>query len=531
MTSSAIRNRVFFALSSIWFSLARSFMRTYAGDDLKFAEVNSLTSIDNGLPFSYYSVPYCKPMGGIRQRVGNVSIYLCTTDPLSEHEARLLKQRARDLYRVNMMLDGLPAVRYASDDVYIINHLKFTVLVNEHRSRGYDITDFDLPSVSKGYEPAPPFEIVGFTVAPCSVKHDQEYMKRLKMYNIDSMECPSDLETLQAVRENERISFTYEVQFLKSDIHWQSRWDIYLKQRYSRIGWFSVLRSLTTILLLTGIVFVIFLKTIARELAKCQGLNKQAEAQTSEEPSGWKLLASDAFREPNYSRLLRLILTLILNVYSFWGTVGGYIGVRKWRTLKGSIDGWKSVLWLITFLFPGIILIVHVALNFIMWVNHSTAAISISTYSGGLLATWAEAIQYPVKTNHIPREIPLGHSPRGSYTLVTELIFFLSSIWLGRFYSVLGTLCICLLSLVILSEDWKWWWRSFCASGSASLFVFMYCINYLVSEPNGLSGPPSVTVYVGYLLIMTIAALLSTGSIGFLASLYFVNALFSSTEI
>ncbi|XP_039162199.1 transmembrane 9 superfamily member 12-like [Eucalyptus grandis] len=186
-------------------------------------------------------------------------------------------------------------------------------------------------------------------------------MKRLKMYdNIDSMECPSDLETLQAVRENDRISFTYEVQFVKSDIHWQSRWDIHLKQRYPRIHWFSVLRSLMTILLLTGIVFVIFLKTISRELAKCRGLDKQAEAQTHEEPSGWKLLASDAFRKPNHSRLLSvmvgtgvqitltgfvtltiaafcyltpdargLILTLILTVYSFWGIVGRYIGVRK----------------------------------------------------------------------------------------------------------------------------------------------------------------------------------------------------------
>ncbi|XP_039172337.1 transmembrane 9 superfamily member 12-like [Eucalyptus grandis] len=204
--------------------------------------------------------------------------------------------------------------------------------------------------------------------------------------------------------------------------------------------------------------------------------------------------------------------------------------------LKGSINGWKSVSWLITFLFPRIVL-VHVVLNFIKRVNHSTTTISISTYVaillywfcisapvslfGGLLVTWAKAIQYPVKTNHIPREIPAwtlpswllvlgaGMIPFG--TLVTELIFFLSSIW--------------------LPEDWKWWWKSFCASGSASLFVFMYCINYLVSDPNGLSGPPSVTVYVGYLLIMAIAALLSTGSIGFLTSLYFVNALFSSTEI
>ncbi|KAF8041594.1 hypothetical protein BT93_A0250 [Corymbia citriodora subsp. variegata] len=647
MTSPAIKNLVLFALSSIWFSLARSYMHTYASNDLMFAQVNSLTSIETLLPLSYYSLPYCRPTSGIREHVGSVgtaptgdqilnspyrfqgyvneSIYLCTTNRLSEHEVRILKQRIRNMYQVNMMLDGLPVISYVygrfniqqtgfpigytvqnSDDVYIINHLKFTVLVNEHRSRGYGMMVSDAPSngtVTKGYEPAPPFEIVGFRVVPCSVKHDQENMKKLKMFdNIDSMECPLELEKWQVVRENERISFTYEVQFLKSDIKWQSRWDIYLEQGDSRVHWFSVLNSLITILLLTGIVFAIFLKTMSRELTKCQGIDKQAKAHIDEEPSGWKLLTGDAFREPNHSKLLSvmvgtgvqitltgimtatiaafgfilpsargMILTLMMTSYYFSGIVGGYIGVRLWRTLKGSTDGWKSVSWSIIFLFPGIVLSIHTALNLVMWVNQSTAAISISMYVtvlllwfcisvpltllGGFLATRAEAIQYPVKTNHIPREIPARTLPSWLLvlsvgmipfcTVFIELFFFLSSICLGRSYSMSGTLCLCLLSLVIVcaetslivtyrnlqAEDWKWWWKSFCASGSASIYVFTYCINYLVFDLNGLSGPPSVTVYVGYSLIVAIGTLLSTGSIGFLASLYFVNALFSSTEI
>lgn len=647
MTSSAIKNLVFFALSSIWFSLARSYMHTYAGNDLIFAQVNSLTSIETLLPLSYYSLPYCIPMGGIRECVGNVgaslvgdqiinspyrfqgyvneSVYLCTTGPLSAHEVRILKQQIRNMYQVNMMLDGLPVINYAygrfniqgtgfpigyaawnSDDVYIINHLKFTVLVNEHRNRIFDTMDFDVPSngtVAKGYEPPPLFEIVGFKVVPCSVKHDQENMRKLKMFDkIDSMECPLELETLQVVRENERISFTYEVQFLKSDIQWQSRWDTYSEQGDSRVHWFSVLNSLITILLLTSIIIAILLKTISRELAKCQGISKQAEAETDEEPSGWKLLAGDAFREPNHSKLLSvlvgtgvqitltgfvtatiaafgfklpgargMILTLMMTSYCFSGIVGGYIGVRLWRTLKGSTDGWKSVSGSITFLFPGIVLSIHTVLNLVMWVSHSTAAISISIYVtvlslwfctsapvtllGGFLATQAEAIQYPVKTNHIPREIPARTLPSWLLvlsvgmipfcTLFIELFFFLSSICLSRFYSMSGTLCLCLLSLVIVcaetslivsyrnlqAEDWKWWWKSFCASGSASIYVFMYCINYLVFDLNGLSGPPSVTVYVGYSLIVAIGTLLSTGSISFLASFYFVNFLFSSTEI
>lgn len=70
-------------------------------------------------------------------------------------------------------------------------------------------------------KPAPLFKIVGFRVVPCSVKHDLENMKRLKMYdNIDSIGCSLKLNKFQIERENERISFTYEVQFVRSDIKW-----------------------------------------------------------------------------------------------------------------------------------------------------------------------------------------------------------------------------------------------------------------------------------------------------------------------
>ncbi|CAL5406097.1 unnamed protein product [Camellia sinensis] len=146
-----------------------------------YAKVNSLTSIATALPFSYYSLPYCRPHMGIKKSAENLgqllmgdqihnspyrfrmnvneSIVLCTTSPLSEHEVELLKQRTRDLYQVNMILDNLPAMRFAqqngikiqwtgfpvgyalpnSNEDYIINHLKFRVLVNEYEGAGVQI--------------------------------------------------------------------------------------------------------------------------------------------------------------------------------------------------------------------------------------------------------------------------------------------------------------------------------------------------------------------------------------------------------
>ncbi|OAY70911.1 Transmembrane 9 superfamily member 12, partial [Ananas comosus] len=403
------------------FYLPGSYMHTYAQGETIWVKVNSLTSIETELPFSYYSLPYCWPQGGIKKSAENLgellmgdqidnspyrfrvnvseSLYLCTTNPLNENEVKLLKQRTRDLYQVNMILDNLPVLRFTeqngltvqwtgfpvgytpvgSSEDYIINHLKFKVLVHEYEGSNVEIistgeegfgviSDTDKKKMS-GYE------IVGFEVVPCSVKRDPESMLKKNMYDkIDSVNCPLEIEKSQMIRERERISFTYEVEFVKSDIRWPSRWDAYLKMEGSKVHWFSIMNSLMVILFLAGIVFVIFLRTVRRDLTKYEELDKEAQAQMNEELSGWKLVVGDVFREPACSKLLcvmvgdgvqilgmgivaiifaalgfmspasrGMLLTGMIILYLFLGIAAGYVGVRLYRTIKGSSEGWRSL--------------------------------------------------------------------------------------------------------------------------------------------------------------------------------------------
>ncbi|KAJ6343222.1 hypothetical protein OIU76_005037 [Salix suchowensis] len=631
------------------FYLPGSYMKTYSTGDEIFAKVNSLTSIETELPFSYYSLPYCQPHGGVKKSAENLgellmgdqidnspyrfrmnvneSVYLCTTKPLSEHEVKLLKQRTRDLYQVNMILDNLPVMRYAkqngidiqwtgfpvgyspqnSKEDYIINHLKFTVLVHEYEGSGIEVIgtgEEGMGVISESdKKKASGFEIVGFVVVPCSFKYDPEAMTKHHIYDkIPPVDCPSDLDKSQIIREQERISFTYVVEFVKSDIRWPSRWDAYLKMEGARVHWFSILNSLMVIVFLAGIVFVIFLRTVRRDLTRYEELDKEAQAQMNEELSGWKLVVGDVFREPDCPKLLcvmvgdgvqitgmavvtivfaafgfmspasrGMLLTGMILLYLFLGIAAGYAAVRMWTTIKGTSEGWRSISWSVASFFPGIVFVILTILNFILWGSHSTGAIPISLYFillalwfcisvpltllGGLMGTRAEAIQYPVRTNQIPREIParklpswvlvLGAGTLPFGTLFIELFFILSSIWLGRFYYVFGFLLIVLLLLVVVCaevsvvltymhlcvEDWRWWWKAFFASGSVSIFVFLYSINYLVFDLQSLSGPVSAILYLGYSLIMAIAIMLSTGTIGLLTSFYFVHYLFSSVKI
>nr|GEW63583.1 transmembrane 9 superfamily member 12 [Tanacetum cinerariifolium] len=632
------------------FYLPGSYMHTYSPGDKIFAKVNSLTSIETELPFSYYSLPYCKPSGGIKKSAENLgellmgdqidnspyrfqmnvneSVFLCTTRPLSEHEVKLLKERTRDLYQVNMILDNLPVMRFAnqnglkvqwtgfpigyspskSDDVYIINHLKFRVFIHEYEGTGVQIfgtgeEGMGVISTADDEKKASGYEIVGFEVFPCSVKYDPEKMAKIHQYDeVPSVNCPMDLENSQVIREHERVSFTYEVEFVKSDIKWPSRWDAYLKMDGARVHWFSILNSLMVIFFLAGIVFVIFLRTVRRDLTRYEELDKESQAQMNEELSGWKLVVGDVFREPNNSKLLcvmigdgvqitgmalvtivfaafgfmspasrGMLLTGMIILYLFLGAGAGYAGVYLWRIIKGTSEGWRSVCWSIACFFPGVVFIILTALNFILWGNNSSGAIPISLYFillslwfcisvpltliGGYLGTRAEPLTYPVRTNQIAREIPerkypswllvLGAGTLPFGTLFIELFFILSSIWLGRFYYVFGFLLVVLFLLVIVCaevsvvltymhlcvEDWQWWWKAFYASGSVSLYVFLYSINYLVFELQSLSGPVSAILYLGYSLIIAIAIMLATGTIGFITSFLFVHYLFSSVKI
>lgn len=636
-----------FGSSANAFYLPGSYMRKFAPNENLTVMVNSLTSIDTELPFSYYSLPYCKPQEGekhIAENLGELlmgdrienspykfhmnvsesSVFLCTTPKLNGDMVKILKQRINDRYQVNIMLDSLPAIRYikvgdvvvpwtgflvgliGENQFCISNHLKFTVYIHEYEDSGTVIgtgDGLDVIVTGGGANSTSAFQVVGFEVSSCSIRHTKDALSKLQMYDKISPPIENCDEYAQmCFQEGDQITFSYDVNFVKSNIRWPSRWDAYLKMEGARVHWFSILNSLMVITFLAGIVFVIFLRTVRRDLTKYEDLDKEAQAQMTEELSGWKLVVGDVFRAPPHAKLLSvmvgngvqitgmavvtilfaafgfmspasrgMLLTGMILLYLFLGIFAGYVAVRLWRTIKGDSSDWRSIAWRVACFFPGIAFGILMVLNFIVWRSKSTGAIPISlffilialwfcisvplTLLGGYFGARAEHIQYPVRTNQIPREIPkqkypswlmvLGAGTLPFGTLFIELFFIMSSIWLGRVYYVFGFLLVVLVLLVVVCaevsvvltymhlcvEDWCWWWKSFFASGSVALYVFLYAVNYLVFDLRSLSGPVATALYMGYSILMVVAIMLATGTIGFLTSFWFVHYLFSSVKI
>ncbi|KAJ0556491.1 putative nonaspanin (TM9SF) [Helianthus annuus] len=67
-------------------------------------------------------------------------------------------------------------------------------------------------------------------------------------------------------------------------------------------------------LLKDGIVLVIFLRTVRRDLTHYEELDKEAQAQMNEELSGWKLVVADVFRAPSNPGLLSVMVGNVVQI-------------------------------------------------------------------------------------------------------------------------------------------------------------------------------------------------------------------------
>lgn len=342
-------------------------------------EVNSLVSSDTEMPYDYYSMPFCKPGEGVKKSSGSInpgtillgirienSPYKLTMmeqkfampacrgnqypngayPALKKEEAKTLKTKIKEEYRVRMILDNLPITTYdlekqpdsvrpgyevgfmVKDKYYVNNHLMFKVLVHESNGQyarlrqreaeleaaaAAETTGRKLLYVGKtlkGEDIGPEypqeklFMVVGFEVVACSIQR-----KPGDTYeNIPCSSVQNDMNgpTPQEVKEGAEIVYTYDVYWETSDITWASRWDAYLKMPGGRVHWFSIMNSLMVVIVMSCIVAMIMMRTIRRDLQKYEQLLVDGNAGNDMEESGWKMVSGDVFRAPEKSLSLAM---------------------------------------------------------------------------------------------------------------------------------------------------------------------------------------------------------------------------------
>ena len=276
---------------------------------------------------------------------------------------------------------------------------------------------------------------------------------------------------------------------------------------HTNIQWFSILNSLVIVLFLSGMVAMILLRTLHKDIARYNQIDSGEDAQ---EEFGWKLVHGDVFRPPRKGMLLSVFLgsgvqlfcmsgvtlvfaclgflspanrgalmTCTLVLFVCLGTPAGYIAARIYKSFGG--EKWKSNVLLTSMLCPGIVFGHFFILNLVLWYNGSSAAIPFFTLVA-LLALWfgvsvpltfvgayfgfrKPCIEQPVRTNQIPRQIPDqsvytqpipgiimgGVLPFGC--IFIQLFFILNSIWSSQIYYMYGFLFLVFVILIITCSE------------------------------------------------------------------------------
>eukprot|EP00249_Psilotum_nudum_P014615 c24917_g1_i1 orf=406-2349(+) len=536
---------------------------------------------------------------------------VCRTEELVADHAKKFQDKIDDQYYVNMILDNLPVavlkqrqegstvfksyergfpvgfkatyIEGGEEKYFIYNHLSFTVLYH-----------MDADSMAS--------RIVGFEVTPYSVKHEYEKpldkeRPQLTTCNPDTKQFVSAAQPPQEVKKGEEIIFTYDIAFKESPVKWASRWDTYLLMSDDQIHWFSIINSLMIVLFLSGMVAMIMMRTLYQDIARYNQLETQEEAQ---EETGWKLVHADVFRPPNNAGLLCVyvgtgvqflgmtivtmifalfgflspanrgaLMTAMLLLWVFMGLFAGYASACLYKMFKGT--EWKKNTLKTAFLFPGVVFCLFFVLNCFIWGEKSSGAVPFGTmfalvflwfgisvplvFIGSYFGYKKAAIEDPVRTNKIPRQIPEqawymrpafsiligGILPFGAVFI--ELFFILTSIWLHQFYYIFGFLFIVFLILVVTcaeitivlcyfqlcSEDYHWWWRSYLTSGSSALYLFLYATFYFFTKLE-ITKVVSGMLYFGYMIIISYSFFVLTGTIGFYACFWFVRTIYASVK-
>jgi len=556
----------------------------------------------------------------IRMKTNQTCRISCTRE-VSGDDMKVLIKRIQQRYRVKLALDELPVVQVlgrlekgtgrkvliigyplgflsSKGDVFLYNHLKFTVYY--HRPLLSASEEFVLsPSGSL-------FRVVGFEVVPQSFEHDSPDKESCQVPTSgrEKLLRLPDTKSIKA-GSSFRLTFSYEVEFIENeDMQWATRWDPLISSFSDRrqVHWFAMANAVVLGLFMTGVIGLILLRTLYKDFSKYYADLEDRDDDESLDHFGWKVLTGDVFRAPPAPTLLAVtastgtqivLLSLIALASAMLGLVSpgsrggvltgmllswvltsglaGYLATHLYRSFGGN--NWKKVTTGTALLFPSLCFSIFSMMNILLWTMGSIGAAPIVTvlvllvlwlgvsvplaFVGGFLAQSRKVYHFPVRTNAIPRQIPIqpaflglplyivaGALPFG--ITCTELIYILNSMWLNEYYVVFGLLtfvafllaiisaetCVVVAYVKLLSEDYRWWWQSFGVSLVSSLYLVGYCVVYLFTAGDLVQGNlASLLIFFSYTVLLSWMYALGVGTIGFFATLWFLRKIYSAIRV
>jgi transmembrane 9 superfamily member 2/4 len=537
--------------------------------------VNKLTSGKTLLPIEYYRLPFCNLREGKAKMDSNnlgqflvgdriesspymlnmkTEMYceqLCKTNLGPAEQPSVTRNRVvkaiRKSYHNNWIVDNLPAASIAENDKYIQTKYwqGFPIgFINEGDKKAYVNNHVNILIEYHAVERlTDAYRVVRFTVEPFSIAHRiGEAIKNLDDLLLPDKNLPTQHKIQNPIRScdpnmNElkhtdydmvaagghtaqlasgEVLFTYDVIWTENqNLHWASRWDIYLFMNNAipaKVHWLSIANSMVVVLCLSTVVGVMLVRLLHSDIDRDSKEVVDEELRADDLIQyGWKLVHADVFRPPSYSLLLLavscgsgaqvLCMTLMTALFSFLGIlnplrpghllmgellsyalmggVNGYVMARLFKSYKG--ETWLSAIGTAALGLPGIAFILFLITNFIASVHGSTLAVpfqimivlfvlwlGISTPMvcfGAYIGYQQNVIEYPVSTISIPRQVPDqpwftniiltssigGIVPFGA--CYVEWYHIMSSLWIDSYYNSFGFLLLALFIVILICAE------------------------------------------------------------------------------
>lgn len=317
-------------------------------------------------------------------------------------------------------------------------------------------------------------------------------------------------EVKQKLELGAKLKFTYEVNWKKSAIKFEDRFDKYLDPNFfqHRIHWFSIFNSFMMVIFLVGLVSMILMRTLRKDYAR---YSKDEEMDDMErdlgDEYGWKQVHGDVFRPPSHPMLfsalvgsgyqmltvsfLVILLAIVGELYTERGSmvsiaifiyaatspINGYFGGSLYARMGGKV--WIRQMMLSALFLPTLVCGTAFCINFIAIYYHASRAIAFTimlavicictfvilplTLVGTVLGrNLAGQPNYPCRINAVPRPIPEkkwfmeplviiplgGILPFGS--IFIEMYFIFTSFWAYKIYYVYGFMLLVFVILLIV---------------------------------------------------------------------------------
>merc|ERR1711934_113752 len=279
----------------------------------------------------------------------------------------------------------------------------------------------------------------------------------------------------------------------------------------NQVHWFSIVNSLLIVFLLTGMVAVIMLRTLRRDVLYYNRVPTEEERAEEKEESGWKLIHGHVFREPSVSPMLFSVLVgtgsqlfgmacfliifaavgflspanrgslmiAFLALFVLMATFAGYTSATTYKMFGG--EQWQRCTLATALLFPGVNFVVFFIVNSILWHQDSDGAVPFGSMFA-VIALWlgvslpltfigaysgykrdkvepatpivGEPVEIPPVQWYLSPTITIfvgGVLPFG--VIFVELFFILSSLWLDQYYYVFGFLFVVFAIMVLVCSE------------------------------------------------------------------------------